>query len=120
MGLSPEWQHAITEWRASRHTVDHDWIWHKLISTMDGWKRPDHDQTIFLKSLSGLKFTMHVHPTWNLVGIESLLEVVHGMPPPGSLRFIHQGRQLQSGQRLSETAVENQSTIDIVYMLKGD
>ncbi|KAL3145798.1 hypothetical protein ABBQ38_015175 [Trebouxia sp. C0009 RCD-2024] len=119
MGLSPEWQHAITEWRASRHTVNNDWIWHKLISTMDGWKPPDQTM-IFKKSWDASAFSLCVHPTWKLVGIESLLEVVHGMPPPGSLRVIHGGRQIRFNQRLSETAVQNESTVHLLTTLRGD
>ena len=86
---------------------------------MHGWKPPD--QIIFLRTLWNSKLiTMRVHSTWKVVGIESLLEVVHGMGPPGSLMFIYQGLPIQSGIRFSETAVQNESTVQLAYRMRGD
>ncbi|KAL3145800.1 hypothetical protein ABBQ38_015177 [Trebouxia sp. C0009 RCD-2024] len=120
MGLSSEWQRAITKWRASRHAVNDNWIWNNLISTMNGWERPN--QTIFFRTLQLQIFRLRVHPTWKLVGIESLLEVVHGMPPPGIVRFVRGGQliNIDSGQRLSQTAMQDGSMIWIALKMRGD
>ncbi|KAL3145802.1 hypothetical protein ABBQ38_015179 [Trebouxia sp. C0009 RCD-2024] len=120
IGLSPEWQHAVTKWRASRHAVDDDWIWNKLISTMAGWERPN--QIIHFRDLQPQTYSLRVHPTWRLVGVESLLEVVHGMPPPGSVNFVYaqQHINLDSGHMLGQTAVQDGSMIFTVLKLRGD
>ena len=91
---------------------------------MNGWERPN--QTIYIKTLQQRPLlSLRVHPTWELVGIESLLQVVHGMPPPGHVRLIHEGRLLNPdiidpGQRLSQTTVQDGSIIHTVYKLRGD
>ena len=38
---------------------------------------------------------MRVHHTWKVVGLHSLLEVVHGQGSPGSLRLLFGGCDLK-------------------------
>lgn len=117
LGLSPEWQHSMNEWRTTKHPVDSDWISHNLFSTM-GWQRPD--MTVFIKTLTGKTFNLRVHPTWTVGGIESILEVLHGFPAAGDQRMIFAGRQLVPGAIVSESQVSDGSMVHIVLKLLGD
>lgn len=117
LGLSPEWQHSVNEWLTTRHPVDGDWIWRQLLSTM-GWQRPE--LTIFFKMPTGETTTMRVHSAWTVAGLESLLEVLHRQGPPGTGRLINAGRRLEPRMSLSETQVQNESTIHITMLLRGD
>lgn len=120
--LSPEWQHSVKEWHTTKHSVRDDWIWHRLISTM-GWQRSD--QTIHFKSFHRQPFSMRVHLTWKVVGVESLLQIVHDFPPPGSLRLFFKpevgpARQLDPSATLSESRVTDGCTIHYFLKLRGD
>ena len=101
----------------TKYLVDDDWIWHRLISTM-GWQRPD--RTIHFRTTARQTFSLRAHFTWNTAGLGSLLEVVHGMGPLGSLRMIFGGRQLAYGVILSEIKVQDGDTIHVVNRMKGD
>lgn len=87
-----------------------------------GWQRPS--QTMHFKTLIGRTFNLRVHPTWKFVGIESILEVVHGLGATGNHRFIYAGRQVvpggQPGATLSALGAQDGSVIHIVLALKGD
>ena len=118
MGLSPEWQHSVNEWRTTRHPVDADWIWHKMISTM-GWQRPD--MTIYFRTLAGKTGSLYVHSTWKGAGVESLLEVLHGIGPTYDLRMIcGPCVVLKHSASLREAGVSKGCTIVLMLMLRGD
>lgn len=97
--------------------MDKDWIWHRLISTM-GWQCPEW--SIYFKMPAGGTVTMHVHPTWTVIGLQSLLEVMHGLGPPDSASMIFAGRRLAPCIGLSETGVQHESTIHVGLKLRGD
>lgn len=117
LGLSPEWQHSVNEWRTTRHPVDSEWIWRKLISTMGGWQRPD--EIIYFKTVKGNTVSLNVHSTWKVAGVESLLEVVHDIPSSG-LRMIHGWGQLKHSPTLREVRVQENSTVHLTYSMLGD
>ena len=83
-----------------------------------GWQRAD--QTVHFKTLNGQNFSLRVHPTWKVIGIESLLEVLHGMTSPGSLRLIYDCRQLDHSATLRESGAQDGCTIHILRKMRGD
>lgn len=118
LGLSPEWQHSVNEWRTTKQPVDADWIWHRLISTM-GWQRPN--QTIYIKTLTGTAVSLRVHPTWTVAAIESLLEIVHGVGPEHDyVRMVFAGRRLDCSDTLRDVGVSDESTLHLIPVLRGD
>lgn len=84
-----------------------------------GWQRPD--MTISFKMLgTGKTFSLYVHPTWKVAGIESLLEVVHGIGPVDKLRLVYGQCQLQRNASLREAGVSNDCIIHVMLMIRGD
>ena len=77
-----------------------------------GWQRPR--QTMHFKTLTGLTFNLHVHPTWRVAGVQSILEVVHGIGVAGQLHLVFVGRQLVPDATLSESGAQDGS---IMYMV---
>ena len=83
-----------------------------------GW--PRSEWTIFFKMPTGKTTTLHVHPTWRIIGLQSRLEVVHGQCPPDSASLRFAGSRLDPHVSLSETRVRHESTIQVVIRLRGD
>ena len=83
-----------------------------------GWQRPNLQ--IHVKTGSERMFPFKIHHTWTVAGLESILEILHGVNPPGSMRIICAGYQFQSHQTLGERNILQDSIIHLVGRLRGD
>ncbi|KAL3146963.1 hypothetical protein ABBQ38_014931 [Trebouxia sp. C0009 RCD-2024] len=119
IGLSPAWQYAINEWRASfsRAKPSHEWVWEKLLSTMS-WERPIHQITV--KMLTGRIVSMEVHPGWKVAAVLSLLELQQDFATPTRGKLVFSGHLLNVHETLDAAGVPMGATLDHVLILRGD